>query len=69
MGASVAGWDFEYLVGCPLGDNVPAQLASLWAEVDDPVSALDDIQVMLDDDHCVPVSPQAQEYLDEWVDV
>jgi hypothetical protein len=36
------------------GDNFAAGIAAFRAEIDHVVVGLDDIEVVLDDDHCVP---------------
>ena len=41
------------LLGCAFGDDVATRLTSLRAHIDDPVGSLDDLKVVLDDDHRV----------------
>ena len=64
MGPCVAIGLFCNLFGWPLGHDVPAQLSALRSQIDDPVRALDHVQMVLDDDDGVPVPPEAEEDLD-----
>ncbi|SVD82826.1 uncharacterized protein METZ01_LOCUS435680, partial [marine metagenome] len=57
------------LVGCALGDYQPATLSPFRAKIHDPVSALDHIEMMFDDDDRVAVTPESEQYLDELVDI
>ena len=41
------------LLGCSLGDDLSAGGSSFWAELDQPVSAFDEIEIMLNHDHAV----------------
>src|SRR5258706_13906174 len=41
------------LLGCALCDDAAAAFAAFRAEIDDPVSLLDHVHVVLDDDDCV----------------
>src|SRR4051812_39413226 len=45
--AGEGAFDLGHLLRGPLGDDLPAARAALGAEVDDPVGALDDIEVVL----------------------
>src|SRR5262245_31828862 len=36
------------LFGCALGDDASAIVAALWSEIDKPVRAFDDIEIVLD---------------------
>ena len=51
--------------GRPLGDQRAAGVARFRAQVDDPVGALDDVEVVLDDDHGVSRVHQPVEHLDQ----
>ena len=69
MLASVAVEVLCNLVRCALGDYQPATLTTLWTKIHNPVSALDYIEMMLDNDDRVAVSPESEQYLDELVDI
>ena len=43
----------NHVLGCPAHDDVAATVATLGTQVDDAVSALDDVEVVLDDEHGV----------------
>ena len=51
------------------GDHLAALVPALGAEVDDPVGALDHVEVVLDDDHRVALVDQPLEHLEQLVDV
>src|SRR6266540_1792772 len=51
--AGVAAVDGGDVLRCALGDHRAAAAAALRAEVDDPVGGLDDVEVVLDDQHGV----------------
>ena len=51
------------------GDHSAALVPALGAEVDDPVGALDDVEVVLDDDHGVALVDQPLQHLEQLVDV
>ena len=61
--------DGRHLLGRALGDHPAAAVAALGAEVDDVVGALDDVEVVLDDDHGVARLDQPVEHLEELLDV
>ena len=52
-----------------LSDHQAAPFTTLWPEIYDPISAFDYIEMMFDDDDCVAVTAEAEEYFDELVDV
>src|SRR3954452_2117355 len=52
-----------------LGDDPSATRSTLWSEVDDPVSGLDDIEVVLDDEDRVAAVHEAMEHLEQLFDV
>src|SRR3954469_15330495 len=52
-----------------LGDDPSATRSTLWSEVDDPVSGLDDIEVVLDDEDGVAAVDEAMEHLEQLLDV
>ena len=35
------------------GDDAATVLAAFWSKIDDMVGALDDVEIMFDDEHCV----------------
>ena len=47
-----------HLLGCPLGDKLPAQLSTFRPQVNDPICRPDQIEVVLDDDKRVPTVNQ-----------
>src|SRR5215831_18843572 len=53
----------------PYGDHVTARVATFRAEVDDPVGRLDDIQIMLDDQHRTSCLDQTFKSAEQLVDV
>ena len=57
------------LFGRAGGDDLAAAVAALGAEVDDPVGGLDDVEVVLDDDHRVALLDQLVEHLEQLADV
>src|SRR6478672_1200357 len=59
----------RHLLGCSLGDDPAAAIATLGAEVDDPVGGLDDVEVVLDDDDRIAPVDQPMEDLEELLDV
>src|SRR6267143_1331469 len=52
-------------LGRALGDDAAATLAAFGAEVDDPVSLLDDVEVVLDDEHGVAEIDKALQDVEE----
>ncbi len=56
-------------LGRALGDDAAATLAAFGAEVDDPVSLLDDVEVVLDDEHGVAEIDEALQDVEELSDV
>src|SRR5439155_1168032 len=57
------------LLGGSDGDQPPARLAALGPQVDHPVGALDDLEVVLDDDQRVAARHQAREAGEQLLDV
>src|SRR5712664_165863 len=55
--------------GRALGDDAAAAFASFGAEVDDPVGLLDDVEMVLDDEHGVAKIDQALENVEEFSNV
>ncbi len=51
------------------GDDTPAIIPPLGAQVDHPVGGLDHIHVVLDDDHGVPLIGQPVQNIEEFFDV
>src|SRR5450759_2908577 len=54
---------------CAHGDDGAALFPALGPEVDDPVGRLDDVEVVLDDDHGVALVHEPMQHLEELVDV
>src|SRR5438270_12174382 len=54
---------FGYFFGCACGDNLPARVAALWPQVDEPVRAFDDFQVVLDHHNCVARVDESLQHL------
>ena len=67
--AGVAGGDLRHLLGRPLGDDPAAPVAPLGPQVDHPVGRLDDVEVVLDDDHRVALLLEPVEHLQQLADV
>ncbi len=57
------------LLGRPLGDQLTALVAAFGSQVDDPIGDLDDLQVVLDDQHAVACIHQAVQDLDQLVHI
>src|ERR1700735_2232985 len=67
--AGVALLDAGDVLGRAAGDDQAAACAAFWAEVDDPVGGLDDVEVVLDDDDGVAGLDQAGQHAQELADV
>src|SRR5688500_11961024 len=67
--AGVAALSFGYLGGRAFGYDAAAFVAAFGAEVDDPVGALDDVQIVLDHDRRVAFAYQALQHFDQPGDV
>ena len=63
--ARVGGSDFGDVFGSPGRHDLAAPVTALWAEVDDPVSGLDDVEVVLDDEHRVTLVDEVMEHSEE----
>ena len=61
--------DAADLLGRADRDHLAAAVAAFWAQVDDLVGHLDDIQVVLDDQHAVAGIHQALQHLDQLVHI
>jgi hypothetical protein len=57
------------LLGRTLRDDPAAALAALGPEVDDPVRRADHLEVVLDDDHGVPLLGQRPQHAQQLEDV
>ena len=55
--------------GVPHGDDPAAAVAAFGAEVDDPVGRLDDVEVVLDDQHRVAGVDEVVQHLQQQLDV
>ena len=67
--AGVALRHFGDVLGGALGDDAPSPAAAFGSQIDDPVGRLDDIEVVLDHDHCVAGIDQALENLEKLANV
>lgn len=67
--AGVAGRARGDLFRRALRDDVTAFIAGFRAEINDPIGAFDDIQIVLDDDDRVPGVYQALENLEQHTNV
>src|SRR6266851_3611617 len=65
----VALLDPRQVLGGAGGDDVPSLVATFGAHVDDPVGALDDVEVVLDDDHGVACLDQPTKHAEQPPDV
>ncbi len=65
----VARLDRRNRLGRPLGNHPAAAGTALRPHVDDPVGGLDDVQVVLDDDHCIAGVHKPSEDPEELADV
>ena len=61
--------DFRHVLWRPAATNLSAFLAGVRAEVDDPVGAFDDLEIVLDDDDRVACIDQALEQPEQQRDV
>ena len=67
--SGVAGFAGRYLFRCACYNDGAAAVASLGAEVNEMVGALDDIQIVLDDHHRVAVIHQPLQYFQQLANV
>ncbi len=65
VGFFCAGDEF----GRALGDDAAATFAAFGAEVDDPVGLLDDVEMVLDDEHGVAEIDEALQDVEEFSDI
>ena len=56
-------------LGCAFGDDVATRLTTLGAHIDDPVGSLDDLKVVLDDDHRVPLIDEGLQSIQQGTDI
>src|SRR5688572_17556181 len=63
--AGVGGGRLRHLFRRARRHHAAALVAALGAEVDDPVSSLDDFEVVLDDDHGVPLVHQLMQHFEK----
>jgi hypothetical protein len=57
MFAGVAMFVARDFFGSPLGNYVATMLPPFWAKIEHPIGALDHVEVVFDDDHCVTIAP------------
>src|SRR5437868_3394985 len=65
----VAGFDRGDLVGRAGRDDMAAGITPLGAEIDDPIGGLDDLQIMLDDEHRVPRRDQRMQHFEQFLHI
>src|SRR6185312_8295600 len=53
----------------PLRDDPPPTISALRSQIDDPVGGLDDVEVVLDDDHTVPLVHQSVQHLQQQANI
>jgi hypothetical protein len=53
----------------PLRQNLPTAMPAFRAKIDDPVRGLDDVQIVLDDNHCIAVLAQPMQYAEQQFDI
>ena len=58
-----------HLLGCPYCHDSPAFVPPLGPKVDDPIGALDHIEVVLDDQQCVPLVGKSLQHPDKFINV
>ena len=61
--------DLGDVFGCSLSNNLAATIAAIRAQVDDPIGGLDDVQIVLDDQHGVALVNKALQHRQETADV
>src|SRR5947209_6537361 len=64
IAAGMAGLDRGDLVGRAGRDDMAAAVAPLGPEIDDPIRGLDDLQIMLDDEHRVAGRDQRMQHFE-----
>ena len=57
------------LLRCAFGDDVATRLTTLRAHIDDPVGSLDDLKVVLDDDHRVSLINEGLQSIQQGTDI
>ena len=69
VSASRALFDLHDLFGSTFGNHAATARAAFWTHIDDVVGRLDDVEVVLDDDHAVTGVDERLEYVQELLDV
>src|SRR5690349_4663620 len=67
--AGVRGLVLRDVLGRARGNDLPAAMAALGAEINHPVGGLDHVEVVLDYDHGVAVVAQAVQHLEQLFDI
>ena len=57
----MAGFHSCDIFGCTFGDNRAAPVTAFWTEIDQPVSCLDDVKVVFDDEHSVSLVDESRQ--------
>ena len=65
----VAFGALRHLLGRALADDAAATVATLGTHVDDPVRHLDDVEVVLDDEHGVALVDELVQHVHQHLDV
>ncbi len=52
-----------------LGNHLTTPISPLWTQINDPISILDHVQIVLNDDHRVPLINQTRQYRQQFLNV
>src|SRR5262249_20182297 len=55
----------RHVLRCSLGDDHPAAISTFWTQVDDPISGLDHVQVVLNHEHGVAAIDEAMQHVQQ----
>ena len=58
-----------YRFWCAFGDDAATASATFWTEIDDPVGGLDNVEIVLNNDHTVAVFSQAMQHAQQQTNV
>src|SRR5678816_1916671 len=67
--AGIGLFHFSNVLGRSTGDNQPAAQSAVGAKIDDPVSRLDDIQIVLDNEHRITPLHQSVQHVEQHPDI
>src|SRR5215471_1126769 len=71
-GKGLAGVRFfrsSNLLGRSLRDDAPAAFSAFGAQINDPIGLLDDVEMMLDDEHRIAKRDEALKHVEKFADV